>query len=353
MAKSNLKIVFLSDWLSNPYKELLIQQLENQGASAYEYYWSTIFIQKALANGVPNVLHFHTIHPFLIGKSTFSRNIKLYLFIAQLVLLKLLGTKTVWTVHEWNNKLGDENANVTAEQAAKLGFIFHAIITHCQTTQQDIVRIFKLENTQKVFVIPHGNYIGIYANTLHPIEARQQLALPEKDTVFLLFGDIYRYKGVLESIEAFKQLNHPQATLIIAGLPREERLQAEIATAIDGQSKILFLPKRIPDDEVQQVMNACDYVLVPYNVFTTSGVAVLAMSFGKACIAPNIGFFNDVLEASGAWLYDANQPTGLLSALEQAVADQPRAITMGHYNLQVAEQWSWESVATQTLKAYS
>jgi hypothetical protein len=43
------------------------------------------------------------------------------------------------------------------------------------------------------------------------------------------------------------------------------------------------------------------------------------MSFGKACIAPKLNFFNDILDDEGSFLYDQNQLDGLLQAMEKAI----------------------------------
>ncbi|MGB5709406.1 MAG: glycosyltransferase family 4 protein, partial [Waterburya sp.] len=303
------------------------------------------------AAGIPNVLHFHTIHPFLMGKSALSRWLKLFFFVGQLLVLKLMGTKIVWTVHEWKDKLGNDNNNISASQAQILGRFLNAIIAHCETTKQEIGTVFNLQGSDKLFVVPHGNYINCYPNKIDRSAARKKLDISSSAPVFLLFGDIYRYKGVMETIVAFKQLRHP-ATLLIAGLPQQENLQEEIEREIAHCQNVVFTPQRIADDEVQIYLNACDCVLVPYNVFTTSGIAILAMSFGRPCIAPNMGFFSDVFDDSRAFLYDSNLKDGLLSAMQQAISAEHKLAAMGNHNLDLAKQCNWQFVAAKTLDIY-
>ena len=76
-----------------------------------------------------------------------------------------------------------------------------------------------------------------------------------------------------------------------------------INTEVESVDNILLVAARIADPEIQIYMNACDCVIMPYKTFTTSGVAVLAMSFGRVCIAPNVGFFADILDSENAYLY--------------------------------------------------
>lgn len=350
MAK--LKVVFLSDWLNNPYKVLLAGGLQHHGATVFEYEWSTLFLPFLLKTGRPNVLHLQTLHPFLRSKTRLNHWIKLFIFVVQVGVLRLLGTRTFWTAHEWTDKISGGKDEIPPMSCLILGRCLTGLIVHCKSTGDSIEEAFGLSGRGKVFVVPHGNYVDCYPNEMGKAEARAKLAIDPNEVTFLLFGDIYRYKGVLEAIAAFKSLDSTDASLVIAGLPRQDNLEDEINEQIEDFSSITLIPKRIPDDDVQTFMNAVDCVLVPYNVFTTSGIAILAMSFGRVCAAPDVGFFNDVLNSSGAFLYDPAAPEGLRNAMAQAVDQRSRLDAMGSYNLGIAHAWSWNNIARLTLEAY-
>ncbi len=355
----NLKVVFLSDWLDNPYKKLLIEHLNYKGVEVEEcrvqiekILGRTILLPLIWRRGKPDILHFHTLHPFIVGKNTFSQFIKLFIFIIQIFIFNLFGIKVVWTVHEWHDKLHDSHNNITPMQSAILGKFFHAIITHCETTKNEIVKAFQLKNNVKVFVVPHGNYIGTYENEISQLEARKILGIPTESLVFLIFGGIYRYKGVLEAIDAFKQLKQSEICLLVAGQSYETELEEIIIDKIKEYENIIFVHQVIPNKEIQIYLNACDSLVVPYKVFTTSGVAILGMSYGRACIAPNIGFFNDVLDEHGSFLYDSNYEYGLLQGMKCAIENKDKLSEMGRYNLKTVEKWNWNYVAEQTLNIY-
>ena len=89
-------------------------------------------------------------------------------------------------------------------------------------------------------------------------------------------------------------------------------------------------------------MNAADVVVFPYRDVLTSGALLLAMSFGKACIAPRIGCMGDVLETSGGFLYDLSDENGLPDALARALQENNRLAAMGQRNLCQAEKWNWD-----------
>jgi glycosyltransferase involved in cell wall biosynthesis len=254
-------------------------------------------------------------------------------------------------VHEWHDKVADGNHNISPWRARIIGKFLRAIITHCDTTKQEIIQAFSLKE-DKVFMIPHGNYIGYYKNQISRLDARKILGVPAENFIFLLLGYIYRYKGVLEAIDSFQNLQQEEISLVIAGKTDEEQLQEMIREKIKDYPNILFVPGRVPEDEIQIYMNACDCVVLPYKVFTSSGVALLAMSFGRACIAPNVGFFSDVLDESRAILYDSTYEEGLLEAMKCAIEKKKDILEMGKYNLKLAEQWNWNYVADETFKIY-
>ncbi|WP_019504100.1 glycosyltransferase family 4 protein [Pleurocapsa sp. PCC 7319] len=346
-----MKVIFLSDWITNPYKELLSKHLSQRGVSVREYLWSTLFVTKVLRGGKFDVLHLHTLHPFLLGQNPLTKSLKLLFFISQLIFLRILGVRTVWTVHEWSDKLSGGKNNVSNKVASIAVSYFSGVIVHCKATKQEISKILKIK-PEKVFVIPHGNYIHFYENKINTSAAKKTLNLPDNNLVFVLFGNVYRYKGVLEAIEAFKMLDCSQSSLIIAGKVGESGLESEIKKAIDNHTNINLIAERIPDEDVQIYLNAADCILLPYTVYTTSGVAILGMSFGKVCIAPRIGFFQDVIDDRGGFLYDLPHQTGLTKAMKQALDSREKLKEMGVHNLACMERCNWNYVAKLTLAAY-
>ena len=125
-----------------------------------------------------------------------------------------------------------------------------------------------------------------------------------------------------------------------------------ITQRIAGCANIKFMPGFIPDDQIQVYMNASDAVILPYRDILTSGAAILAMSFGRACIAPRLGCINDILDEHGAFLYDPDATDGLVRALKSAVASGRDLSRMGAYNRYLAKQWDWERIAQRTLDVY-
>lgn len=348
---SKYKAIFLSDWQDNPYKKKLVENLVIKGIEVQEHQWKTWFIPLVLKSS-SRILHLHTLHPFILGKNSFTQILKVLFFASQILVLNLIGIKVVWTVHEWKDKLKDGKNNISPLQAIIVGKVINAIITHCESTKKEIAIALRLKDTSKIFVIPHGNYIDSYENEISNQEARQALEIEPHKVVFLIFGSLYRYKGILEAIDAFKNLQNDEAILLIAGKSKERGLEQAILDRIKECENILFHSKRVPDEEIQIYMNACDIFLVPYKIFTTSGIAILGMSYGKACIVPNSGFFGDVFDNLGAFLYNPNSENDLMFQMKLAIEEQNKLVEMGNYNLRFVKQWSWRWVSEKTFDVY-
>jgi len=106
----------------------------------------------------------------------------------------------------------------------------------------------------------------------------------------------------------------------------------------------------VPAKDVQLYMNAADVVVLPFKDILTSGSALLAMSFGKAVIAPRLGCIPESLDSRGVFLYDHNEEEGLLKAIQQATLANLAA--MGKYNYGRAKHLGWNVIGQKTCALY-
>jgi len=347
-----LKVLFLPWWSRNPYQELLVKHLQRLNVEVKSFpHSSIILLSPEILRYSPNVIHFHTLYPFFHYANKFTLPLKFIVFFSQIVLLRLLGVRIVWTVHELQNH---EKWQIRSEQlfGICLARFASAIFTHCEAAKQEVMQSLYLQRSDKICVIPHGNYIGYHENQIDRVEARRILGIPENGTLLLFLGIIRLYKGVPELIDAFKQLPQNNSYLAIAGKAVTPEIAAQIQQAIAGYDNIKFFPGYVADDRVQVYMNACDAVVLPYRDILTSGSVILAMSFGRACIAPCRGCVGEVLDRSGAFLYCPSDRHGLLKAMKCALQHKSQLSQMGKYNRQLVEQWNWQQIATMTLKTY-
>ena len=298
-----------------------------------------------------DILHLHWLDPFYSAPYTTKSLVRLVLFITQLYFLRMVGVKLVWTVH---NIKSHYDHHILLERLCNIfvARLSHKIIVHCETAIKEVAGAFRVKNTKKIIVIPHGNYIDWYENNNDRVQARKALNIQGKGFVFLFLGAIRPYKGLLELITAFKKLQNKNAHLVIAGKSFDEEFSRVIREKIGAHDNIKFNCDFVPENKIQMYMNAADVVVFPYLEFLTSGAVILAMSFSRPCIAPFKGCFKDVLSDLGAFLYDTENEDGLFEAMDRALCSVSDLDNMGKHNRKIAEQLDWNLVAKKTFEVY-
>lgn len=344
-----MRVRFVPYWTrENPYQRLLAEELTRLGAEVEGE--QADVLPRAFGRDRPDVLHLHWLTPLYRGPSRWRNAVKIGQLALRLLVLRLRGTRIVWTAH---NLTGHETAGAREELvfAGLVARIAHVVIAHGPFAEAILRRRLRLGPSQRIVVIPHGSYVGAYAEGIGAQEARERLGLDKDNTVFLFLGQIRRYKGLHELLEAFRDFADPQSRLVIAGRPAGEGVLDDLEKAIAGDPRVLLHPRFVRDDEVQIYMAAADVVVLPFLDVLTSGSVVLAMSFGKPCLSRRVGCVEDSIGEAGGILCGPGG-AGLRAGLEEARDAAPHWQAMGAANRRRAEYWSFARVAEQTLDAY-
>lgn len=195
--------------------------------------------------------------------------------------LKMRGKRIVWVLH-------NKESHATVRRRLKMfmaWFIARTstfIITHAQEGVELVKRQFPFA-ARKVHFLHH------------PTKDRltDTLCNGEKKYDLLIWGNISRYKGVIEFTRFLKE--HPEFHLdvCIAGRCISRNLQEEIA--ILSPRNVIFRPQSLSYDELRTYIAASRFVLVPYNPASvlSSGVLMDSLSFGAKVIGPAVGSFRD------------------------------------------------------------
>jgi glycosyltransferase involved in cell wall biosynthesis len=264
----------------------------------------------------------------------------------------MLGIKIVWTVHN----LVDHSKKFSELElffSRKIAYFSDKIIAHCNSAKRDIRRIYCVKERDKIVVIPPGSFLNSFKNTVSRVNARSRLNLPQKDLTFLFLGLIRPYKGIVELVDCFQDLNCSNTKLVIAGRILDQQHAEYIRKKVKGNSNILLMFGYIPDDEMQIYMNAADIVVCPYRDILSPGSVISGMTFEKAIITPQMGCIPEMLNSSGGFLYDPQDRRGLLNAMRRATNVSPAMIQdMGRHNFNLAKQMEWRDVAASTYKVY-
>ncbi len=344
--KKSLRITpFPSTLDSNPYISIIYDGVAKLGVKVVPC--KKLTFRWLMKNGRDvDILHFHWPETHFIFNSYLFSFAKLLYFSSMIILAKILGCKIIWTAH---NILGHEKRHEGLDLVGKklIAMLADAIVAHCDYAAKRVRD--DLHARTAVHKIPHPNYLSYYKNETNKNAARSKLGLPDDKRVYLLFGAVRRYKGVLDVIDAFRGLAGDNL-LVIAGSPRDDALRDEIAVKANGSPNIRTFLKFVDDDEVQDFFNAADFVILPYKDIVTSGALILAMSFRRAVIAPDTGHFSEMLGDGAGILYETDKNAALKEAIMSAAAVD--ACAMGERCYEKVSAHDTVSVAKLHLRVY-
>lgn len=217
---------------------------------------------------------------------------------------------------------------------------FNALVVH---SQKQLTELHTMGVHGNTLVVPHGVY-DIF-NTKHLSQQAARAFFPTlgaDDFVILFFGYLDERKGVLDFIDAAKQLQN-QYKFVLAGKPESRAAVAKAIQIAKQLPNTVVSDHLIPHDDVQTYFAACDVVALPYHEGTTSGVMKLAMAFGKPVICTEVGDFSESLAMwSGTLIQSVGLPNSLCQGLQQMYAE--RAAYQGQTQT-LAQDIQWKSIA--------
>ncbi|NOZ27289.1 MAG: glycosyltransferase [Chloroflexi bacterium] len=348
-----LRVVHATRVRQNPYVMLLGRSLQERAPRLD--WWATAELSPAWAAAYGDridVLHLHWPDLFCQAETAWGRVRVSGLLLGVLADLQARGVALVYTVH---NLLPHETRWPWLDRLVTIWLLRRADVVHVHDpeTAQEVRRLRWGRRRRGVWVIPHGHYMDIYPNVRSREEARRRLDLPDDAFVYLFFGQIRPYKGLDRLLDAFRYVAREQDRLLVAGnaRPRDGEYVEHILRRAAVDPRIRIEVGYVPDDAVQDYMNAADVCVLPYRRAVTSGSALLAFSFGCPIVAPRLGPFPRLVgEGARGVLYDPGDEAALAAALVRARDLDLEAA--GASALAYARDQDWGELASQHLAAY-
>ena len=292
----------------NPYQTLLYGHLRAEGIEVdaapqlnVGWLWHRV--------GRVAVLHFHwpqeyyRYHRGGLAVRLVLSWVRGCLFVLRIVVARLLAYRIVWTVHqifphETESRALDRLAGLSLARVA------HALVTHDQATAEAVTRELHVA-PEKVHVIPHGSYLGVYPGGRSREEMRSALGIRFDAFVVLCFGQVRRYKELTFLMEAFDRAGINGGVLLIVGLPLDPDEARRLKTISRRTTRVVTVLEYVPDNRVAEFFAASDVFCSARLDGGTSGALVLALSLGLPVVAARCPAYVDLTDQGKAgWLFE-------------------------------------------------
>lgn len=341
---------------SNPYQAQLNGALERRGVRflPWERQVRLSHLRAAVAGrALPDILHQQWIHVDALRPTLGRSLLAAALFFGQIAALRLAGVKIVWTLHNKCNHSGTF-PRLDWRVRRMMCRLAHAVIVHSEAAREEACAYFRLSAAAraKLCVVPHAGYAGYYPNTATRPEARAKFGLAEDSFCFGFIGRLERYKGIEETIRAFRALPGAHLRLLIAGQPSDADLLCWLQEQAAVEPRILFHPGRVAEEDLQFYFAAADSVVCAFKEQMTSGSVLTAASFGRGLVLPDLPGVSDGLPALGRVLYQPGNLAALSEAMRQASLSDAAAMGAANRAAMEAPDRTWEVMADRTLAVY-
>ena len=145
----------------------------------------------------------------------------------------------------------------------------------------------------------------------------------------LFFGRMNPYKGVDNLIEIVKLCPDIQ----FAAVGRVDPLVQELVDQLKTMPNVTMNNGYVTDDEMAEAFINADWVILPYNSATQSGVVIDGYRYGRPCIAFNVGAITEqVSEGISGYLIEPGNNEAFAKKLREAVKmDRETYEKFSHY----------------------
>jgi len=327
----------------NFYNDLLTNSLCGAGMDIKDLKHGKLMLKVGQAKP-GDIVHIHWMHHAYQNRNPLLFIVKSFIFMITMMYLKMRNIQLIWTIHN----LYPHNAKYHRMERFMRRLICrfcNKLIVASESIKRKVMAEFDVP-AKKLFVVKHGHYLGVYKRK--GTDFRQVYNIPEDADVYLFLGAIKAYKGVEDLIEAFNAVKSKQSYLIIAGKADVE--MTEYLKHVQDNDNIIMELQFIPNESIADLISSVDVMVMPYKEITTSGSAILGLSFKKLIVMPNNDFIDEYFTEDMVVRYNPAVDNGLTNAMKVALLVKKENKSPNYE--EVLKELEWSTIAQKIKNVY-
>ena len=227
-----------------------------------------------------------------------------------------------------------------------------AVICNSRMVREEIRRAFRIA-PDKLHVIYSGvdlSRFSLQARRELREQARGELGVRARETLFLFVGSGFARKGLDSAIDALAMSAAPSYRLAVVGEDRHAKRYAERARRAGLGERVIFLGGR---DDVRPLYAAADCLLLPsrYDPFPNTALEALAMGL-PVLVSSRCGAAEVLERGRDGWVCEADDPAGLARLMREA-GDAVDRSDMAPAARASAERFGIDAMAARLVELYA
>lgn len=340
----------------NPFVKILNGYLSERGwHEAKQSIWASLTKIYRFRKRI-DVIHFHWPEAFWRSTSAVTYTVKAIRFIFITAFMRQCGYKIVFSLHNLYPHYGKGNMHFL-EYFMRVYMLkmSNLLVGHSINALDDFEKFYRLPIGHKYVLALHGCYEN-YLSEQPKIKRDSRLESFKANGRIKLFLRYSQndYKGVRFFLDHYcEAAARSELTLIIGGRPSAAEIQkleeSNVHYLVIDESAH-EIPGFLSEKTLVECLTACDFVVLPYQEITCSGMFFLALTFLRPVLAPDLNFFKLHTDEQTAVLFETGNGDAIretlvtLSDRSKRISRQALAERRGKY--------SWKQSAADIAMAY-
>ncbi len=204
----------------------------------------------------------------------------------------------------------------------------------CEALRQEMIKLGA--KPESVSTLRNGVDLQIftYADKQKQHILRNQLNLPEQQTILLSVGHLIERKGHYLAIESLRYL--PDVLLLVAGNGPDEKQLKQLVEKENLQSRVIFLGS-LSQKELSAYYSAANALILASSREGWANVLLESMACGTPVVATNIWGTPEVVQSQEAGVLVDRNPQAIAQGVRALLSDPPERQDTRRY----AEQFDW------------